>query len=537
MPLLIALGGKVNIVTLLTGICYTKLNILHRYVGGVIFALATIHTVPHIYAPIKDGGFDYLAQLYIDQKRELSGTILYFLFLCMIALSIPWFRRKFYETFVYTHIFLGLSFIGILAWHIKGEYMAPVYMYVTLGILLLQTMFRLLLSTRSLLFLSGYPTTLEPLPGAVTKVRVAVPAALRWHPGDHAFIRMPSLSVLDNHPFTIASVPSPPNTATNTLTFLIRTHAGFTSRLAALAAAKAAGTPSSSLPASLYRSSLSSLEEAAAHQPSHHHQPPPQGPPLRTLIDGPHSRGARVPALHATVDTVVLVAAGTGVTAAVPWLLDLGRRMAADAEAGANDCRVGAVRLVWVVRRAECVEWIREEVGEVLAMVEEAGAGRGRVVVDVYVTGGSGSSSGSEAEVGEKKKEEEENGGAGGGVLVAGSGGERGGDGDVMPAPPPPAYGGVAGRGDEEGRLSAETEGLGTVEVEEQGGFVVHHERPVIASLLPSLVSGTRAFVLGCGPEGFKVELSNAVAKMQREMVLKSRSMESIALHTETFGW
>ncbi|KAB2575285.1 Ferric reductase transmembrane component 1 [Lasiodiplodia theobromae] len=414
-------------------------------------------------------------------------------------------------------------------------------MYVTLGILLLQTMFRLLLSTRSLLFLSGYPTTLEPLPGAVTKVRVAVPAALRWHPGDHAFIRMPSLSVLDNHPFTIASVPSPPNTATNTLTFLIRTHAGFTSRLAALAAAKAAGTPSSSLPASLYRSSLSSLEEAAAHQPSHHHQPPPQGPPLRTLIDGPHSRGARVPALHATVDTVVLVAAGTGVTAAVPWLLDLGRRMAADAEAGANDCRVGAVRLVWVVRRAECVEWIREEVGEVLAAVEEAGAGRGRgvgrVVVDVYVTGGSGSSSGSEAEVGEKKKEEEENGGAGGGVLVAGSGGERGGDGDVMPAPPPPAYGGVAGRGDEEGRLSAETEGLGTVEVEEQGGFVVHHERPVIASLLPSLVSGTRAFVLGCGPEGFKVELSNAVAKMQREMVLKSRSMESIALHTETFGW
>lgn len=402
-------------------------------------------------------------------------------------------------------------------------------MYVTLGILLLQTMFRLLLSTRSLLFLSGYPTTLEPLPGAVTKVRVAVPAALRWHPGDHAFIRMPALSVLDNHPFTIASVPSSsPSaaTATNTLTFLIRTHAGFTSRLAALAAAKSANTPSSSSPASLYRSSLSSLEEAAATTalPSPQSPPNPHNqPPLRTLIDGPHSRGARVPALHATVDTVVIVAAGTGITAAVPWLLDLGQRMARDP--GHTDCRVGAVRLVWVVRRAECVEWIREEVGEVLAMVEEAGTGRGRVVVDVYVTGGSGSSS--EAEVGEKKKEE----GDGGGVLVAGSGG-----GDVMPAPPPPAYG-VAGRGDEEGRVDAVAEGLGTVEVEEQGGLVVHHERPVIANLLPSLMSGTRAFVMGCGPEGFKTELSNAVAKMQTEMVLKSRSMESIALHTETFGW
>lgn len=424
-------------------------------------------------------------------------------------------------------------------------------MYVTLGILLLQTMLRLLLSTRSLLFLSGYPTTLEPLPGAVTKVRVAVPAALRWHPGDHAFIRMPALSVLDNHPFTIASVPSSSSTtATNTLTFLIRTHAGFTSRLAALAATKAAAgeSPSSSSPASLYRSSLSSLEEAATTAlppPSQPPRPHHQQQPLRTLIDGPHSRGARVPALHATVDTVVLVAAGTGITAAVPWLLDLGRRMAAD-DRGA-DCRVGAVRLVWVVRSAECVEWVREEVGEVLATVEEAEAeaGRGvgggrrrrrrrrRVVVDVYVTGGSGSSS--EAEVGEKEKEngEGDGGARGGGVLVAGDGG----GGDVMPAPPPPAYGGVADRGDEEGRLGAVAEGLGTVEVEEQGGLVVHHERPVIASLLPSLMSGTRAFVLACGPEGFKVELSNAVAKLQTEMVVKSRSMESIALHTETFGW
>mgnify|MGYP001626695783 CR=1 FL=1 len=50
MPLLIALGGKVNIVTMLTGICYTKLNILHRYIGGLIFALATTHAVrrPHL---------------------------------------------------------------------------------------------------------------------------------------------------------------------------------------------------------------------------------------------------------------------------------------------------------------------------------------------------------------------------------------------------------------------------------------------------------------------------------------------------------
>ncbi|KAL1629787.1 hypothetical protein SLS56_005183 [Neofusicoccum ribis] len=80
--------------------------------------------IPHIYAPIKDGGFNYLAQLYIDHKRELSGTILYFLFIWILILSVPWIRSRFYEFFAYMHIFLGFAFTGVLWWHIEGEYMA-----------------------------------------------------------------------------------------------------------------------------------------------------------------------------------------------------------------------------------------------------------------------------------------------------------------------------------------------------------------------------------------------------------------------------
>jgi Ferric reductase like transmembrane component len=45
LPILIALAGKVNLVSLLTGISYAKLNIWHRYVAFVIFGLATIHLV------------------------------------------------------------------------------------------------------------------------------------------------------------------------------------------------------------------------------------------------------------------------------------------------------------------------------------------------------------------------------------------------------------------------------------------------------------------------------------------------------------
>lgn len=44
-PLVVALAGKVNLVTILTGICYSKLNIFHRYSACVLFYLSTVHTV------------------------------------------------------------------------------------------------------------------------------------------------------------------------------------------------------------------------------------------------------------------------------------------------------------------------------------------------------------------------------------------------------------------------------------------------------------------------------------------------------------
>ena len=56
-PLLIALGGKFNLITIMTGIGYEKLNVIHRWVGWMTFGLSLIHTIPFIVAPLKDGGY------------------------------------------------------------------------------------------------------------------------------------------------------------------------------------------------------------------------------------------------------------------------------------------------------------------------------------------------------------------------------------------------------------------------------------------------------------------------------------------------
>ena len=55
-PLIVALSGKANFVTLLTGIGHEKLNTIHRWVSWMCFGLSVAHTTPFIVAPLKDGG-------------------------------------------------------------------------------------------------------------------------------------------------------------------------------------------------------------------------------------------------------------------------------------------------------------------------------------------------------------------------------------------------------------------------------------------------------------------------------------------------
>jgi hypothetical protein len=75
LPVCMALAGKVNIVTLLTGISYAKLNIWHRFVAFVIYALTIVHMVPHLIAPVREGGLLELKDLLKDKRREVSNLI------------------------------------------------------------------------------------------------------------------------------------------------------------------------------------------------------------------------------------------------------------------------------------------------------------------------------------------------------------------------------------------------------------------------------------------------------------------------------
>ena len=56
-PIIVALSGKYNLVTLITGISHERLNVFHRYAGYMCLGLSVVHTIPFIVAPLKDGGY------------------------------------------------------------------------------------------------------------------------------------------------------------------------------------------------------------------------------------------------------------------------------------------------------------------------------------------------------------------------------------------------------------------------------------------------------------------------------------------------
>lgn len=73
-PILVALAGKANLVTLLTGVSHEKLNVFHRWVALFVLFLSLVHTIPFLIAPIRDVGYTTL-HTYFYSLGPIAGTM------------------------------------------------------------------------------------------------------------------------------------------------------------------------------------------------------------------------------------------------------------------------------------------------------------------------------------------------------------------------------------------------------------------------------------------------------------------------------
>lgn len=221
------------------------------------------------------------------------------------------------------HVPVAIVFLAMLFWHCKNYLTSWSYLWATMAVWVLSYGMRLFYLNWTnpwrMSWLIGEEAAVTLMPDNALKV--TIPTQMKWRPGQYVYLRMPGISVFENHPFTIASLcsndfPSAYGDEYRDMVLVFRPFAGFTKKV---------------------------LDSALEHGPWHTY---------RAFIDGPYGGMTR----HMDAfDHVVLFAGGSGITALISQLLGLIKRMR-DGKAVTK-----SVHVIWALKRPETMEWFKEE--------------------------------------------------------------------------------------------------------------------------------------------------------------------------------
>ncbi|RHZ55685.1 hypothetical protein CDV55_105491 [Aspergillus turcosus] len=325
VPWIVALSTRANFISMLTGFGHERLNVLHRWAGYLCLFLSLVHTIPFFITPIWEDGALIWYQQYLPRHVWVYGTgvaaLAPLVFLCIH--SLPALRRRMYELFLFIHMPVSVVFVAMLFWHSKNFLASWSYLWATIAIWVMSYAVRLSYLNWTnpfrMSFMIGEESAVTILPHNAIKVTVAT--RMRWKPGQYVYLRMPGISVLGRHPFTIASLcsddfPSEYGEDYRDLALVFRPFGGFTRKVL-----------------------LKAFEYG----------------PYKTwtaFLEGPYGGMRRE---MAAFDDVIFFAGGSGITAVASQLLDLIKKIR-DGKAVTK-----RVRVIWALRSPEAVDWFREE--------------------------------------------------------------------------------------------------------------------------------------------------------------------------------
>ncbi|CAL1701427.1 unnamed protein product [Somion occarium] len=339
LPLIVALAGKNNVISFLTGVSHEKLNVLHRAAARTCLILLWMHAICRAVGGLS-GKFDFT-----HGWMQCGATGLAAFTLAKI-LSIRPIRNAFFEFFLVSHIILIAIFLVAGYVHARdpgyGDYIWPALVVWAFDRVL--RLARLLWNNRVGRSSEQHHSTATVELLSEDTVRLTLRRQFNWKPGQHAYVILPTVSDLpfEAHPFTIASIPDALDGTTGSrekeVVFIIRGRNGFTGR----------------------------LRDHACDNNGHSTVP--------ALVDGPYG----CPPDLTQYTTCVLIAGGSGVSYTLPLLLNLVHK------ARARKSLTRRVIFVWAVRNPEHLKWISKLLSEALQAARTS-----TLVIDprVYITG------------------------------------------------------------------------------------------------------------------------------------------------------
>lgn len=229
LPLIFLLAGKNNIIGLLIGSGYERLNWLHRWASRILWLTVTIHMSFWFTSWAR---YDYIKVKLATDNMTQTGFGAWCVLTWIVFSSFAPTRRWNYELFVVHHIISFAGFIVAVYLHVPGE--VRVWVWIPIGLFFFDRCGRALTLCYAniALFHSesksnglwACKATFEPLPSDTTRIVINNPP-ISWKVGQYVLLSCHTVAPLQSHPFTISSTPQDKK-----MEFLIKSKAGGTKR-------------------------------------------------------------------------------------------------------------------------------------------------------------------------------------------------------------------------------------------------------------------------------------------------------------------
>ncbi|KAK3390012.1 ferric reductase like transmembrane component-domain-containing protein [Podospora didyma] len=291
----------------------------HRWAGVAATAHASLHFGLTAQSYIRTKQFDVV----LENIRIRVGIMAWAALALMFLTSIRLLRRRTFELFYYTH-FIFLVFIGGALYHAAH---GPEFLLPGLVLWAIDRIVRFWYNFRGITVKS-----VTQYSGNVTKIQFE--GAKTVSPGQIAWVQIPSVSLANWHPFTIASAPGD-----EVGTIAVRALGGYTKKV----------QQSSIIPVS---------EPKCSTDRSPHSSSTTTAIPTRLRLDGPYGVG-RIEWMQYPV--IVLVAGGIGITPGISIASHVVKyamaRMAVETPPGPQ----WHIHLLWTVSDTSHARWFEDE--------------------------------------------------------------------------------------------------------------------------------------------------------------------------------
>ena len=238
LPLLYLLAGKSSVLGLLVGTSYERLNWLHRWVARTMFVTATVHGW-HFYTQYARAD---LADFFFKvMPMGRYGVGAWALLLWTVVTGFAPIRHIWYELFVVQHIVTSVVFLYLVYEHIPSY--AMYNLWFAIAALCFDRFYRLVMLVWQNIKIRpdpskckggqhiGHETQLRAVGSDITVVTIK-DVHFRWKAGQHLYLWIPRIGLVEHHPYTIACAHQLPGTCIcNSIQLVVRTHGGFSKRL------------------------------------------------------------------------------------------------------------------------------------------------------------------------------------------------------------------------------------------------------------------------------------------------------------------